>query len=163
MGLTLSFIINFRIFNMISKARTIEFIPQSAENDCGITCLRMIMKYYGKENTFGDVYNYPIHRSGISLLELARLAEKMGFKTLSARFTFDELKTKVEFPCIAYFKKKHFVIIYRVDEDVIYIADPAVGLVLFDKKQFLENWAIEINSKKHKGICLLIEPIKETK
>lgn len=34
---------------MTKKRRKMEFIPQSDVNDCGITCLRMIAKYYGKE------------------------------------------------------------------------------------------------------------------
>jgi len=140
-----------------------EFIPQSDVNDCGITCLRMIAKYYGKEKILRDIHNYKLHKSGISLLEIARLAEEIGFKSLSARLAFDELKTKVEFPCIAYFKNKHFVVIYRVKEDIIYVADPAVGLVLFNKREFLERWVIKKNGKKDKGICLLIEPIEEIK
>lgn len=136
----------------------ISFVAQRNINDCGLACLRMIMSYYRKEDIWKDVHNYPVLESGVSLLEIARIAKKIGFKTLSAKLTFKDLKTKVKGPCIAFFNKAHFVVIYGVEEDKIYIGDPAVGLVLLDKKDFIENWVVSKKGKEGKGICLLIEP-----
>lgn len=133
------------------------FVAQRDTNDCGLACLRMIMRYFGKDDIFEDIRNYPVLERGLSLFNLSRIAEKLGFKTLSAKFSFKELSTKVKFPCIAYFKKMHFVVIYGVKRDKIRIADPAVGLVLLEKRQFLENWVVSEKRKNGKGICLLID------
>lgn len=145
---------------MIKSINNIKFIPQRDLNECGLACIRMIMKYYGMNNIPRNVIDYKPAESGISLLELSRIAEKIGFKTLSVRLTFNELRAAVKIPCIAHLKYNHYVVIYGVNKDLVYIADPAVGLTIFEKRQFLDNWIVKVEDKEPKGICLLIYPEK---
>ena len=59
------------------------FYKQLDIMDCGPTCLRMIAKYYGKSYTLQELRRKTsITREGVSLLDLSRAAESIGFRTL---------------------------------------------------------------------------------
>lgn len=53
---------------------------------CGIACLAMICKYYGKKYSM-DCLNQLCFATteGVSLLSITRAAETLGFKTVGAR------------------------------------------------------------------------------
>ena len=61
-------------------------------------------------------------------------------------------------PCIVHWRQKHFIVVYKIKKDKIWAADPAVGLVKFDKAEFLEGWASTVIDGKQAGLCLIIEP-----
>src|SRR5215470_17771184 len=86
--------------------------------DCGPSCLQMIAKHYGRA--------LPKHlvarlceqdRQGASLASLARGAEKLGFRTLAVKVSFDELRDKAPMPCVAYWSQGHFVVVHKVRRD----------------------------------------------
>lgn len=79
------------------------FIKQFDAKDCGPACLCMIAKYYGKSYTQEYLRKLMfIGRDGVSLLGITKAAEKLGFKTVGGRFTFDRVAEKALFPCIAH-------------------------------------------------------------
>jgi ATP-binding cassette, subfamily B, bacterial len=60
--------------------------------DCGPTCLRMIAKYYGKNYAIDRLRQQAAYsREGVSLLGIAQAAESIGFKTIGAQLTLQEL------------------------------------------------------------------------
>jgi ATP-binding cassette subfamily B protein len=127
--------------------------------DCGPTCLRMIAKYYGK--------NFPtetlrtkskITREGTSLLGIAEAAESIGFKTISYRITWDDLLEGNVTPFIAYWQQRHFVVVYKMKHNKVYVADPVDGYMTYSKQQFFDHWAVEKNGAEPLGIVLLLEP-----
>jgi ABC-type bacteriocin/lantibiotic exporter with double-glycine peptidase domain len=137
---------------------------QLAEMDCGPTCLRMIAKHYGKHFAPGLLNRLTrITGEGTSLLKLRKAAEKIGFKTLAAAVTFEQLDNETPLPCIVLWKQNHFVVIPPQDyssnnpASKILIADPEKGLVKIDKATFLESWT-EKDSKQ--GVVLMLEPAK---
>lgn len=123
--------------------------------DCGPTCLRMIAKHYGRNYSIQHLRNQSqINREGVSLLGLSEAAEKIGIKTVAAKLSFDQLKEEAPLPCIIHWNQYHFVVVYKVKKENIYIADPAKGLLSFSKEEFLQHW----QGKETTGICLLLEP-----
>lgn len=141
--------------------------------DCGPTCLRMVAKFYGKQyslQTLRDKCN--ITREGVSLLGISDAAENIGFRTVGAKLTYEEFVEKANFPCIVHWNQKHFVVVYDVDvkmpdkywpdkfkskKDVIYVADPAHGLIKYSKEEFLQGWASTKEESQKAGIVLLLE------
>jgi ATP-binding cassette subfamily B protein len=110
--------------------------------DCGPTCIRMILKYYGKiiksENLKSAAQ---LGTTGVSLLGLSEAAEKYGLRTISARLTFDQLLTEASLPCIIHWDQYHFVVVTPyVNKKKITIADPARGLITFSKQESLTHW-----------------------
>ena len=137
------------------------FYKQLDAMDCGPTCLRMVAKHYGKSYSLDFLrQNAHITREGVSLLGISEAAEKIGFRTLAAKITFEQLDEEATLPCILHWNQKHFVVLppqnYNRNKknDKILVADPAHGLIKMDKATFLRSWM----GTSSEGIVLMIEP-----
>jgi len=53
-------------------------------------------------------------RAGVSLLGISDTAEKLGFKTMGARLSFEKLAEDVPLPCIVHWRQEHFVVVYDI-------------------------------------------------
>ncbi|MCX2432964.1 peptidase domain-containing ABC transporter [Pedobacter sp. GR22-10] len=130
--------------------------------DCGPTCLRMIAKFYGKHFSLQTLrQSSHITREGVSLKGISEAATKIGFRTLGAKLTFEQLDKDASLPCILYWNQKHFVVLPPQDFDInkanakILIADPRHGLIKVSREVFLRSW---ISTEDNFGIALLLEP-----
>lgn len=130
---------------------------------CGVTCLRMICAYWGKE--------YPAEyldrlcgasREGVSLLGISETAAELGLKSVCARLTTGQL-AEVELPAILHWNQNHFVVLYKISrkrggKTVYHVADPGKGLRQYDGPSFEAGW-IETRSRgEDKGIAMLAQP-----
>lgn len=130
---------------------------------CGVTCLRMICAYWGKE--------YPAEyldrlcgasREGVSLLGISETAAELGLKSVCGRLTTGQL-AEVELPAILHWNQNHFVVLYRISrkrggKTVYHVADPGKGLRQYDGPSFEAGW-IETRSRgEDKGIAMLTQP-----
>lgn len=128
--------------------------------DCGPTCLKMISKHYGKEVGRESLKKDSEQgRVGVSLLGLSEAAEGLGFRTTSAKMTFDQLLDDAPLPCILYWDNYHFVVLTpSSSKKKLVVADPAKGLVVYSKEEFLNYWISTKEGGKDKGIALLLVP-----
>nr|WP_315482965.1 peptidase domain-containing ABC transporter [uncultured Undibacterium sp.] len=139
----------------ILQEKDFPFYKQPDTMDCGATCLRMVMKYYGRSCNLQDLrLAAQTTREGASLLGLSDAAEKLGFRTLGVKVTFDNLVEEIPFPCIAHWNQTHFIVIYKIEKGHIYVADPGHGLLRYTKKEFVGGW---ISDAKEEGVLLLLE------
>ena len=105
-------------------------IKQPDSMECGATCLRMIAKFHGKENSAETMQNLcVVTREGVSMLGIADAAEYIGFRTICGRMTLGKMVEQRPFPCILHWNQDHFVVLYDVKKkqdgkSVFYIADP---------------------------------------
>lgn len=135
------------------------FYKQLDSVDCGPTCLRIIAKYYGKSFTLETLrQKAQITKEGASFYTLSEAAENIGFRTLAVRTDYNTLLNEVPLPCIAHWKQNHFVVVYKVTKDKIYISDPAHGRITYKKEEFLKHWASMANDE---GFLLLFETTPE--
>lgn len=134
--------------------------------DCGATCLRMVAKFYGKAYP-AVFFRERCHttREGVSMLGISDAAESVGFRTSGVKITFEQLCDDVPFPCIVHWNQNHFAVVYDIKKSKhntkIYVADPAVGLLCYDKERFLKSWfSVAENDGKNlnQGTALLLEP-----
>src|SRR5215210_6560588 len=133
---------NYKLFNM-----PFPIYLQPDQMDCGPTCLRMIAKFHGRSyslDTLRDLSN--VTREGVSLLGISEAAEKIGFKTLAASVTLEQLDKEVSLPCIIHWNQDHFVVLppqntcLEKSNRKILIADPGHGLVKVDRESFINSW-----------------------
>lgn len=135
--------------------------------DCGPTCLRNIAQYYGRHYSLQNLRKKcHITREGVSLLGISDAAELIGFRTTGAKVTLRQLCDEVQLPCIAHWNQQHFVVIYEIKNNVVYISDPAAGLLEYDEAKFKKSWLQsykEVQNKgiERKGIILILEPTPE--
>ena len=130
--------------------------------DCGATCLRIICKYYGK--SYGARFlcdRCHTTREGVSMLAISDLAEQLGFRTAGAKITFEQLSKNAPLPCIVHWNQQHFVVVYKIRKNAVYVSDPAMGLLEYSITDFLKCWQLTTNREGEKcGIVLLLEPLR---
>ncbi len=120
--------------------------------ECGSTCLAMIFKHHGYYNIqtllarLGEVTT-----EGISLYSLANVAEQFGFKADAYELDWDHLP-QLKLPLIAHYRGIHFIVVYRVSKEHVWIADPAYGNDKLTKEEFIQKW---------NGIALEVAPTAE--
>ncbi|XRE42489.1 Bacteriocin/lantibiotic efflux ABC transporter, permease/ATP-binding protein [Tenacibaculum discolor] len=132
---------------------------QTEAKDCGPTCIKIIAKHYGKTINTQQLRNLSeTTREGSSLLGLSEAVESIGFKSLGIKLAFNKLK-EAPFPCIVHWNKNHYVVLYKIKKDTVYISDPAHGLISFTKEEFIQHWiGNNADENTEEGIALLIEP-----
>lgn len=129
--------------------------------DCGPTCLKMVAEHYGTIVPL-DVLRERSHilRDGVSLSGLSEAAESIGFGTLAASVNFDTLKEDIPLPCVVYWRKRHFIVVYGFKGDKVLVADPAFGHIKYTKQDFIKGWIASKGAPKDddEGIILALEP-----
>ena len=97
---------------------------------CGVACLKMICKHYGKE--FSIYYLSKICNAtsvGVSLLSIGEAVSTLGFTYTCGKASFQKIKV-ITSACTLHWNQNHFVVLYKVKKGkTFYIADPAKGLV----------------------------------
>ncbi|MEX0981770.1 MAG: peptidase domain-containing ABC transporter [Bacteroidales bacterium] len=138
---------------------TFPFYQQLDAMDCGPTCLRMISKFYGKHFTLQTLREKSyLARDGVSMLGIADAAESIGLKSLGVALTWKKLSGEAPLPLIAHWKQNHFIVVYKIRKEKVYVADPMLGMITYTKEEFLRGW---ISTKEHgedKGTVLLLQP-----
>lgn len=129
---------------------------------CGIACLQMICKYYGKEYTLAQLSDLCFATNeGVSILGISQAAERLGLHTICGRATTEQLG-KVQLPCIIYWNQNHFVILYKVKKlrtgFRYYVADPGKGRVEYTEKEFKDGWLSTQSKGEEKGIAMFLNP-----
>lgn len=127
--------------------------------DCGATCLRMIAKYYGKNYSSRTLKKRSyISREGASLLGVSDAAESIGFHTIGIKVSYDKLIKENITPFIVHWRQDHYVVVYKIDKDKVYVADPAESVITYTKEEFVKHWASTEKDGVKEGIALLLEP-----
>lgn len=113
--------------------------------DCGPTSLRIIAQYYGKHYSLQTLREKcHISREGVSMLGISDAAEEIGFRTISVKLTWAQLRSVVPLPCIVHWYQRHFIVTYKIRKQKgkwwVYVSDPANGLLKYSETDFLRGW-----------------------
>ena len=120
--------------------------------ECGTTCLAIIFKHYGYYDLRNFLSNYAeVDEEGVDLYTLSEIAEEFGFESDGYQLEYKDLAT-ITLPSVAHYSGNHFVVIYKVKDEKVWISDPASGLSTLSKEEFELHW---------KGIVLELRPSKE--
>lgn len=134
------------------------FYHQHDTMQCGITCLRMICKYYGKEYSIESLSKYCfVTTEGVSLLGISEAAAQLGLQTTCGRISVEQLE-KSPLPCILHWNQNHYVVLYKVKKNHFHIADPGKGLVKYSQVEFKKYWLTTRSQGTEKGIAMFLQP-----
>jgi ATP-binding cassette, subfamily B, bacterial len=135
------------------------FVNQPDAMDCGPACLKMVAEFYKMSFSLESLRKKCyITREGVSFLGLSEAADSLGFRTLGVKIPFDMLNDNVPMPCIVHWRQRHFIVVYKIKNGKIWVADPAIGLVSYTSDEFIRNWAATKTDGKPVGLVLIIEP-----
>ena len=146
----------------------------------------MVAKHHGRYFPVQDLRQKSfITREGVSLLGISDAAEAIGLRSVGVKVDFEKLEKEAPLPCIVHWYQRHFIVVYKISKDKVYVADPAKGLTTYSKDEFLKGKLSDgdesimkvlsqsvINGngshengflidRKEVGIALLLEPTPE--
>lgn len=130
---------------------------QMDAKDCGPACLKIIAKYYGKYYSLQYLRDLcGLTKVGVSLLDISYVAQSIGFRTICVKATIQDLRDKISFPCIVHWDNSHFIVIYKIVKDRVYVSDPAKGLLTYSTEEFYKKWYKE---EEANGVLMALEPM----
>ena len=125
--------------------------------DCGPTCLRMVAAFYGKRYSLEGLREKSfITREGVSMLGISEAAERLGFRSICVQVSYELLK-EAPLPCIVHWNQQHFVVVYRMNDRYVWVADPGAGKVKYTRKEFCRCWISAHKDGVDNGVALLLE------
>jgi ABC-type bacteriocin/lantibiotic exporter with double-glycine peptidase domain len=131
------------------------FVKQPDAMDCGPACLKMVAGFYKKNFTLENIRRKCyITREGVSFLGLSEAADSLGFRTLGVKVPFDVLTENVPLPCIVHWRQRHFIVVYKIKNNKIWGADPALGLLKLNREEFTQNWTSTLSDGKLPDLSL---------
>jgi ATP-binding cassette subfamily B protein len=135
------------------------FVKQPDAMDCGPACLKMVAGFYKMNFSLESLRKKCyITREGVSFLGLSEAADSLGFRTIGVKIPLEIMEENVPLPCIVHWRQKHFIVVYKIKNEKIWAADPAVGLVKLSREEFIKSWASTVAEGKPAGLVLIIEP-----
>ena len=141
--------------------RTAEFpvYRQMDQMDCGPSCIKMLTDFFGKNYELDYLRQISfLQKDGASFAGLSSALSILGIESVGVKVNFQELISEVPLPAIAHWEGNHFIVIYKVSKDFIYVSDPAYGRLKYKYSEFKRDWA---ETEKEEGILLLVEPTQQ--
>lgn len=141
-------------------------IRQYDMTDCGAACLATISKTHGLKTSIAKIREIAgTDSDGTSALGIVKAAEKLGFDSKGFKVDNSIFDTQLDIPlpCIAHViindKFQHYVVIHKITNKYITIADPCNGILKLTKKQFSGEERLENGSLyKFTGLIIVVNP-----
>lgn len=127
---------------------------------CGPTCLRIIARHFGKLIPQAEAEEM-VHKGkhGVDLLSICKAAEEIGFRTMPVSCDLVALLRQGRFPFLAHWNQNHFVVVYAIRGDRVYVSDPAApDLIDYSLDEFQHAWATNFENEQYTGIAVFFEP-----
>lgn len=129
-------------------------IKQHDIKDCGPACLATVCKQYGLKVPISKIREVAgTDKQGTNLYGLIKAAEQLGFTAKGVRGNQESLFQPFPLPAIAHVivnqSLLHYVVIHKITNKEIVIADPAEGLKKMSPEEFFLIWT---------GILVLLVP-----
>lgn len=136
--------------------RRIKSFQQLEHSDCGITCIRIVARYYGKKvplKTLRELCD--VGRMGISLRDIMECTRKLGFRSEAVKIRLADVE-RMPLPAILYWEQRHYVVLYRISRGgrLFHIADPARGKLRLGRDDFMRHWQAHDGS----GMAIVMDP-----
>ncbi|MPQ43625.1 peptidase domain-containing ABC transporter [Clostridium tarantellae] len=135
-------------------------IKQHDYKDCGCACLATICKQYGLKYPISKIREVAgTDKEGTSAFGLIQAAENLGLsaKGVKANKT-EDIFGEIPLPAIAHVvidkTLLHFVVIHKISEKEIIVADPGKGIVKYTPSDFFQIWT---------GVLLIMTPTAQFK
>lgn len=140
-------------------------IKQHDITDCAAACLATISKQYGFSTSITKIREIAgTDKLGTNAYGMVKAAEQLGFTAKAVKGNQEAFFSEFPLPAIAHVVVEgtllHYVVIHKITEKEVIIADPAKGIVKKSPEDFFKEWT---------GVLILLVPAqtfqkgKETK
>ena len=131
-------------------------VLQEGTKYCGSAALLSIIRYYGGNISVNRIVELTnTTKEGTNFYNLKYAAIDVGLDAKAFKVDNIEELYKIRSPILCQLNIKgnlHFVVIYKIKDDIFTIMDPSQGKVTMDKWEFLDVWT---------GYIMIFEPIRK--
>lgn len=129
-------------------------IKQHDITDCGAACLATISKQYGLSTSITKIREVAgTDKQGTNAYGMVKVAEILGFTAKPVKGNQEAFFSDFPLPAIAHVvvdgSLLHYVVIHKITNKKIVIADPGKGIVKKSPEEFFKEWT---------GILILLVP-----
>lgn len=119
-------------------------VKQFDPAESAIACLATVAKHYGLYIPIARLRQVAgTNTQGTSLEGILRAAVSLSFREKVVALTSEELQKKIPLPAITSILKptgEHYLVIHKVTPRRIIVADPAIGVISYQLKEFQQHW-----------------------
>lgn len=135
-----------------------QHVAQFDGMDCGPSCLKAIAQFHGRHIPLYHIRELSnLNIEGISLAGISFAADAIGLDSFCVQISWEELRSTFKVPCIIHWQERHFMVLYRITKDHVYISDPAKGNYTLKLSEFLKGWLAD----RAEGVVAFLEPNTE--
>jgi len=128
------------LFRKRRSKRRFHYVRQIDEMDCGVACLAMVCRHYGRRVSLTRLHALAhTATDGTTLRNLCHAAEELGLAARPLRVSrqnFDRLPL----PAVLHWEGDHWVVVVDVRPKKVRIADPGVGDRWLPREEVEEKW-----------------------
>lgn len=137
--------------------RGFHYYHQIEQSDCGVTCLRMVARHFGRKIPVKFLRSRAdLSRGGISVRGLKECAESIGMKGFGVKLG-SGLLGDAPLPAILHWNQNHFAVLWKVSKGRYFVADPAAGMMVYSREEFDTHFC----GDGERGIALILAPTEE--
>ncbi|HYE87184.1 MAG TPA: peptidase domain-containing ABC transporter, partial [Vicinamibacterales bacterium] len=131
------------------RMRQLPFVQQLSAAECGVACLAMTLRYFGKFVPTGVLRDIAVSgRDATNAHKLVETARLFGLQARAVSLDLDQLPY-LDRGTILHWEFKHFVVFDRLAKNGVDIVDPAHGR---------RRVPMEAFGKSFTGVAILLEP-----
>ena len=135
------------------KTAKVPVIMQLEALECGAAALAMVLAYYGRYVPLSQLRKEcGVSRDGSTMKSIFLVGQSYGLEAHAYRYDADELKTEVTYPCILFWKHKHFLVLDGYKKGKFIVNDPGAGLVSIPEEEFVQSYS---------NLCLTLVPTEK--
>lgn len=147
--------------------RDARIVKQDKDFSCGGASLATLLNEFYHQNVTEEALLKAMDKGDLraSFDDMQKALPKFGFKAQGFAATYEQL-IKLKMPVVVYLKHRkddHFSVLRGINEDTVWLADPALGNRTYSKAQFLDMWETRQDGQDNadlKGKFLAVLPAK---
>lgn len=97
---------------------------------------------------------------GYPCLVSAKRQKRLVFVVSAVQVGYEKLQ-EAPLPCIIHWNQQHFVVVYKLNDRYVWVADPGAGKLKYTKEEFCNCWLSSRKNEEDTGVALLLEPTPE--
>ncbi len=119
----------------------IPFVQQIDAMDCGAACLAMVCRHFGRSVNLSRIRELcHVSSDGTSLDGLCSAAAHLGLAARGVKASLRNLP-QMPLPAIAHWDARHWVVVWRVTDTHVWLADPATHHRKVGRSEFEQKWS----------------------
>jgi len=119
-------------------------VIQNGLKDCGCACLLSVIRYYGGNILMDKLLELTnTTNNGTNFYDITKAANEIGLSSKGYKLDSINKLEETKMPFISQViinNYKHFVVVYKIKNNIITIMDPAKGMVKISTNEFNQIW-----------------------